>query len=185
MSPRVASDILYTFSVIKILYWNVRGLGLPSKRRLVRRTIKDSACNVFCLQETKLAQLDRKQLISICGERFDASQVLNANGTSGGLLTAWDPSSVDGRPFHFGKFPISTEFRSYTNLVRSVITNVYGPHDYNDRKSFFAELEVLSCFIIDPWAIVGHSILQDSLLKGWVPLQVLKRVWSLTHSLIL
>ena len=41
-----------------------------------------------CLQETKLAQLDHKLLVSICGERFEVLQVLHMNEIFRGLLTA-------------------------------------------------------------------------------------------------
>lgn len=38
---------------MKILCWNVRGLGLASKCDVVRNVIKNSRCEICCMQEVK------------------------------------------------------------------------------------------------------------------------------------
>jgi exonuclease III len=41
-----------------ILNWNVRGLNDEAKQRAVRAKTEESACTVFCIQETKMTPFD-------------------------------------------------------------------------------------------------------------------------------
>ena len=140
---------------MRTLFWNVRGSCLPSKHHLIRNTIDSSSCGIVCLHETKLGHINNKLLTSICRIRFENFQVLEANGSSGGLLTTWDPNEVEGTPLHFGNYSISTIFWSCHSDISFVITNVYGPHTDDGRKFFWTNLEAISSFIQDPWAIMG------------------------------
>jgi exonuclease III len=38
--------------------WNIRGLNADDKRNAVRAKIEESACVIFCLQETKMQSFD-------------------------------------------------------------------------------------------------------------------------------
>ena len=44
---------------LKIVSWNVRGLNNSLKRLVVRNLLREWNCDVVCLQETKLAGMDR------------------------------------------------------------------------------------------------------------------------------
>ena len=44
---------------LKIVSWNVRGLNDLLKRLVVRNLLREWNCDVVCLQETKLAGMDR------------------------------------------------------------------------------------------------------------------------------
>jgi hypothetical protein len=37
-----------------VLNWNIRGLNDEGKARVVRQTIEESCCSIFCTQETKM-----------------------------------------------------------------------------------------------------------------------------------
>ena len=50
----------FVFMNLKILSWNVRGLNDGRKRLIVKNLLRDLKCDVICLQETKLAGLDRR-----------------------------------------------------------------------------------------------------------------------------
>jgi len=41
-----------------ILCWNVRGLNDPDKWDLIRNKLEESACSLFCFQETKKEEID-------------------------------------------------------------------------------------------------------------------------------
>lgn len=43
---------------MKIISWNVRGLGVFEKRREVRQLVNEKHPQVICIQETKLAVVD-------------------------------------------------------------------------------------------------------------------------------
>ena len=44
---------------LKMMSWNVRGLNDPWKRLIVRNLLREWNCDVVCLQETKLAGVER------------------------------------------------------------------------------------------------------------------------------
>jgi len=80
---------------MKIISYNVRGLGGFEKKADVRRFLQDKCPFVVCLQESKLSVVDDFIVKSIwgsagCGYSFQAS-----NGASGGIITMWDPLVVE------------------------------------------------------------------------------------------
>ncbi|XP_073109472.1 uncharacterized protein [Elaeis guineensis] len=140
---------------MKILFWNVRGLGLQPKRRLAKDTSNAAKCTILYLQEMKLNHLSLQTLSSICGPKFERFQTLDALGSAGGLLTAWNESEITGRSLQSGRYSINTEFFLKNGAEKFIVTNVYGPHDRASRTAFLLELEMLSLFIDSPWVLVG------------------------------
>ena len=69
---------------MKLKLWNVRGLNDPKKREVVKNWLHEWKCDVVCLQETKLDQVDWRLIRSLWGKRFIGWEVLNAMNTSGG-----------------------------------------------------------------------------------------------------
>ena len=47
------------FMKIKMILWNVRGLNDPRKRLVVNNLLWEWKCDVVCLQETKIASMNR------------------------------------------------------------------------------------------------------------------------------
>jgi exonuclease III len=80
---------------MKLLSWNVRGLGSYEKRKEVRSLVKAKNPLVMCLQETKLQMCD----VNVCSSLWDRQSVefsfRPSQGASGGLLTVWDASEVE------------------------------------------------------------------------------------------
>ena len=60
----VVGDIL-VFMKIKMISWNVRGLNDPWKRLVVKNLLREWKCDVVCLQETKIASMNRRFVV--CG----------------------------------------------------------------------------------------------------------------------
>ena len=54
-----------------ILCWNVRGLYDPDKWDLIRNKLEESACSLFCFQETKKEETDVAILRKFAPRRFD------------------------------------------------------------------------------------------------------------------
>ena len=44
---------------IKMISWNVSGLNDPQKRLVVKNFLREWKCDVVCLQETKIASMNR------------------------------------------------------------------------------------------------------------------------------
>ena len=56
---RDCSRELTVFMKLKMVSWNVRGLKDLQKRLVVKNLLQEWNCDVVCLQETKLAGMDR------------------------------------------------------------------------------------------------------------------------------
>ena len=70
----------------KILCWNVRGINSDKKWDSIRDKIKESNCDIICLQETKRENSDQHFLKKLCPPSFDAFEFLPSIGASGELL---------------------------------------------------------------------------------------------------
>ncbi|XP_030929714.1 uncharacterized protein LOC115955640 [Quercus lobata] len=70
--------------------WNVRGLNDFQKRLVVRNLLREWKCDVICLQETKIASIDRQLVCSIWGCLYVDWVALDADQTAGGVLIMWD-----------------------------------------------------------------------------------------------
>ena len=75
---------------LKILSWNVRGLNDSRKCLIVKNLLREWKCDVICLQETKLAGLDRKMVGNLWSCPFVDWVALDAVHTAGGILLMWD-----------------------------------------------------------------------------------------------
>jgi len=53
--------------VMKLLSWNIRGLGSAEKRREVRLLVGEKVPWIVCLQETKLSAFDSSIVSSLWG----------------------------------------------------------------------------------------------------------------------
>ncbi|KAH7668964.1 Exodeoxyribonuclease III protein [Dioscorea alata] len=83
---------------MKILSWNVRGLGRPSKRHLVKGFICSVRADIVCFQESKFEDLHNSTWRSISGSRLNSFEFLLALGSTGGIIIAWDSSHISSTP---------------------------------------------------------------------------------------
>ncbi|RCV36438.1 hypothetical protein SETIT_7G319000v2, partial [Setaria italica] len=127
-----------SFSLIS---WNVRGLGDTNKRSLVRDAISSSRPNFICLQETKLDNIDCLTVKSFLPAYLDAFQHLNAAGTRGGILTAWDSSAFTLSSSFSGPHSLTTLLTSSASDYSFSITNAYAPSNHHDSLAFLDSLE--------------------------------------------
>ena len=74
---------------IKLLNWNMRGLNNPAWRRSIQKFVSANQCNIVCLQETKLADVDKSIVAKVLGSRVSEDFVFKAaNAKRGGILVA-------------------------------------------------------------------------------------------------
>lgn len=92
---------------MKILSWNVRGLGGLEKRRKVRFVVGSCDPDVVILHESK------KEVVICCLVRWTLGMSLSewtgipSVGAVGGILLAWNPLSVDKVDEFIGQYSIS------------------------------------------------------------------------------
>ena len=73
----------------KILIWDVRGLNFSSRQDSLRSLVDSSWSDIVCVQETKIAGLSRRIILSALGADFSYYAVVPSTGASGGILIAW------------------------------------------------------------------------------------------------
>ncbi|XBI01463.1 hypothetical protein VPH35_130233 [Triticum aestivum] len=74
-----------------VFNWNVRGLNNPAWRLIVRDLVCQNRASIVCLQETKLAVVDRAVILETLGPLFAYSFCfLPAAGIRGGIILAFN-----------------------------------------------------------------------------------------------
>ena len=81
---------IFVFMKIKMISWNVRGLNDPRKRLVVKNLLREWKCDVVCLQETKIASMDRQLVCSLWSCPYVDWAVFEADRIAGGILIMWD-----------------------------------------------------------------------------------------------
>jgi hypothetical protein len=84
-----------SFQCISVLSWNILGLGELDKRRVVKDALATAKDSVFCLQETKLSDVDLTTAHPLLPPSHATSfHSDDVDGSHGGLLTAWDSNAL-------------------------------------------------------------------------------------------
>jgi hypothetical protein len=90
------------------------------------------------LQETKLRSVDRFVTASLLPSNLSAFATLDSAGSSGGILTAWDPRDFALFSTRRDRFSLSIGLVSMSSNLSFVITNVYAPADHSFTPLFLA-----------------------------------------------
>jgi exonuclease III len=84
------------FSDWSVLSFNVRGINAVAKGNGIHCVIRESNCDIICLQETKKEFFDRADLRRFCPNSFDEFAFVPSIGNSGGFITVWNSSKLVG-----------------------------------------------------------------------------------------
>ncbi|KAK9951572.1 hypothetical protein M0R45_007010 [Rubus argutus] len=96
---------------MKIVTWNVRGLGSKGKRAVIRSMLMGVGADIIILQETKMPEVERSLVSSIWGARFKDWVSIPAIGTSGGVVIIWNTRCVSILESVVGVFSISIKIQ--------------------------------------------------------------------------
>jgi len=80
---------------MKIISWNIRGLGSFEKRREVCNLVREKKLFILCVQETKLSVIDMNLCKSIWGGDLVDFSFQPSVGALGGIVTMWDTREVE------------------------------------------------------------------------------------------
>lgn len=125
---------------VNILSWNIRGVNDPDRRATVNETISASSCQIVCLQESKLENIDCYTAAFLGGQRLKRFAQRPASGTRGGILLLWDELVVDVSNITLTTFCLSAMIHVKGTEVHFKLTTVYGPTDPACKDAFFNEL---------------------------------------------
>lgn len=97
---------------MNIISWNVRGLGRPAKRFLVKDFLFLHFTDVCCLQESKLEEISPAVWREISGSRLDQFCFVPANGSTGGIIVNWNSGILTDKLLNRVIFSLTVEFCS-------------------------------------------------------------------------
>ena len=127
----VVGDIL-VFMKIKMISWNVRGLNDSRKQLVVKNLLREWKCDVVCLQETKIASMNRQLVCSLWSCPYVDWAILEADWTAGGILFMWDKRVLDKVEVMVGTFSVSVKWQGVGDRFIWACSGVYGPNE-NDE----------------------------------------------------
>ena len=136
--------------VFHLLSWNVRGLGDSLKCDVVKDALTSAHPTTICLQETKLSSPTNQKARSFLPPNFRDFQCVDAGGSRGGILTAWDARSLSLEGFITRKHTLTTVLSSTVTNILFSVTNVYAPSDHRDSVPFLEDLSELAPLVSGP-----------------------------------
>lgn len=121
---------------LSVLCWNVRGLNDGAHRELVRQTAASARPSVLCLQETKIGSMSQTIALDTLGQSLSKFVTLDAQGTRGGILLAWDEDLVSVLDVQCKVFMILAVVTMLLSNVTFLLTTCYGPADDRRKEEF-------------------------------------------------
>lgn len=141
---------------MKILSYNVRGLGRAEKRREVQRLVREKKPWVVCIQETKLEVVDDFLCRSLWGSSAVGFSFKPSVGAAGGILTLWDIGEVDICLSMSFENCLVVKGRFIKSNLDFSLVNVYAPCDSGGRQVLWERLGgLISNDIEVSWCILG------------------------------
>jgi exonuclease III len=120
--------------------WNIRGLGDDHKCSLAYADILVARPQIIALQETKLSSISPAKAASFSPPNLRSFYSINAVGTAGGILTAWDPNFFSLTNSFTTDHVLSSHLSLTSNSTTIRISNVYAPCDHASKAAFLDSL---------------------------------------------
>ena len=127
-ASRAATFFMLNLS-FSICSWNRSGLGDENKCSDVLAELIDLKPSIVLIQETKLSDIPPAKLRSFLPRSLDIHQFKPANGSAGGILSAFSSNLFSLVSSTCHQFSLSTRLSSFSSTKEFVITNVYAPTD--------------------------------------------------------
>ncbi|KAL4181025.1 hypothetical protein AMTRI_Chr12g269080 [Amborella trichopoda] len=137
---------------MKLLVWNVRGLGQSSKNDVIKLHLQTLSCI-----ETKQTEPNLKLIHQVWGRRPCQWVALLANGASSGIWVVWNPSDHILISSYIGEFSVSIFLSSTSDEVPWKFTTIYGPNSPILRSRLWSELELVAS-LPHPMSCLGGAL---------------------------
>jgi len=143
--------------------FNIRGLAGADKRRALRNFINTSGTQILLVQETMVSAHDAIFYFLKIRPHWRVSAI-DAQGFSGGLLTAWDPGIGDFKAFHTcAGIMVEGLIKGFSEVIR--VLNIYAP--YRDRLPFWERIVSHNILLLDNLIIGGDLNMTLGLSEVW------------------
>uniref|UniRef100_K7KVD7 Endonuclease/exonuclease/phosphatase domain-containing protein n=1 Tax=Glycine max TaxID=3847 RepID=K7KVD7_SOYBN len=110
---------------MKIITYNIRGLGRGLKWALIRKLVKKERADMLCLQETKREVIDKKVCQALWGDSDASWELQPACNSAGGLLCIWNEETFKLENKLIGNGSIYLEGIWLTDGGKVMIVNIY------------------------------------------------------------
>eukprot|EP00253_Pinus_taeda_P008034 PITA_08034 len=124
---------------MRLVSWNCRGLGNPSKAEAVKDLLKIEPSDILMLQETKK---EGKALLDINKKKWKKSTgiAVSSRGSSGGLATLWIEDHFQLNKSHETQRWIYAELTHSTSKLTISLFNIYVPILYSEKRDCWNSL---------------------------------------------
>ena len=140
---------------MKILSWNVRGLGRGDRRLVVNELICNNKVQIALIQESKIASMTMRIVREVWGSKFVKWVTLEMVGSTGGILMLWDSRHVAACNSSKGESSVSTEVKNLATKKKWLITSVSGPNSDSKRPNLWRELDAIKGRWNGAWCVGG------------------------------
>jgi exonuclease III len=125
---------------MKLVSWNVRGLGGVEKRKEIRRLVGEKNPFILCVQETKLSVCDDSLCNSLWGDSSCSFSYRPSVGASGGLLIMWDAKEVEVWSSGCQNYVLNIHGRFIRTNEEFYLFNVYAPCEQREKHELWVSL---------------------------------------------
>ncbi|GMJ01672.1 hypothetical protein HRI_003836400 [Hibiscus trionum] len=140
---------------MRIVTWNIRGLGSKLKVSTVMKTIKEQQAEMVFIQETKKEEFSEAEIGKLWyDEEFDY-KFSKASRRSGGILTIWDINKFKEESSLVTSRYILISGTWITENVHCSCINLYAPCDKLGKQALWNEIVSLRNVWRHPWLVGG------------------------------
>jgi exonuclease III len=140
---------------MRLLSWNVRGLGDDSKNDTICKAIDEAKVDILCLQETKLVEITIFKARKFLPAKFTDFLYYPSDGASAGLLITWNQKDYNIQLRDSRRSALTVQVQSNSDDQNFVLTNIYAPCEHIEHSQFFSEIKHLQLTIAEPWVLAG------------------------------
>ena len=124
---------------MNIITWNILGLNIPHKTKILTRKIQTERLVVICVQETKCSEHRLLETWRKAWRNYEGVGIY-AYREVWGLVILCNPEKISLAGFLSSQTSLLVEFHVVGTSIRGVMTNVYGPHTTTQKVGFIKTL---------------------------------------------
>ena len=127
----------------KILSWNIRGLGNPLAKRILKDMLLQNKIDLVRIQETKL-EIYPYRCFSTLSSHITSWHHKPSVGSAGGILVGVNDNLFDVLSVWVKEFSVSVLLKNKVDSFEWIFSVVYGPTVSHLRGSFLDEIREIS-----------------------------------------
>ncbi|GMJ00605.1 hypothetical protein like AT4G29090 [Hibiscus trionum] len=140
---------------MRILTWNIRGLGSKLKVSAVNKIIRDNKVEMAFLQETKKESFSEQEVGRLWFDDDFEFQFAKATGRSGGVLTIWDKKKFEAEKSLVASRYVIISGKWVDDNCYFTFINIYAPCEKLGKQLLWDEIVTLRSSWQYPWIMGG------------------------------